>query len=355
MAISGLRLNLPLFKFSVGRLGASQRTWPELASETTVLEPGGERIFPPAIFLPGDLEKIRGYSPWRKQKTELELINGGKREVTPSVVHRLKDASIVGPTVYKGASRYAVGYEQQDSWLLDSESAADRRESVNLVTSWSGSRWFGCLLLDDYAREIMPADPENNLGMRSKDYIHDAQYRDVLGLGELPIARNVRARNLNVFFCTSTYKAEQYRQLRERLQPVLEDGRSANPVFIGRGTDGERREVGNASELEVKLREWGFDILSPSELTVDEIVRRTAGSRLVMGVEGSHLSHAVFTMAEGGTMVTLQPPSRIAMPYKEFTDVMDMRYALLIGDESGEDMFTVDLDALERLLGLCRF
>lgn len=72
-------------------------------------------------------------------------------------------------------------------------------------------------------------------------------------------------------------------------------------------------------------------------------------AKLVVGVEGSHLIHAMVTIAEGGTLLVLQPPNRFNNPLKDYTDCLGMNYAFLTG-HAVEDGFEVDLDQLARLL-----
>ena len=72
-------------------------------------------------------------------------------------------------------------------------------------------------------------------------------------------------------------------------------------------------------------------------------------ARIVIGVEGSHLSHAIFTMADDAAFLVLQPPDRFAMTYKEFADRMSMRFAFMVGT-AAEDGFTVDHDRLRRII-----
>ena len=66
----------------------------------------------------------------------------------------------------------------------------------------------------------------------------------------------------------------------------------------------------------------------PARLGAENIARRDPRARIVIGVEGSHLSHAIFSMADDGAFLKAQPPDRFAMPYKEFADRLGHRFGL---------------------------
>jgi hypothetical protein len=82
---------------------------------------------------------------------------------------------------------------------------------------------------------------------------------------------------------------------------------------------------------------------------VQEIVDHLAGARVVMGVEGSHLCHALYAMAEGGGLCVLQPPNRFTCINKDFADCLGLRYAFLTGTEAAAG-FRVEVKDLNRLL-----
>ncbi len=120
-------------------------------------------------------------------------------------------------------------------------------------------------------------------------------------------------------------------------------------VYLRRGIAGEPRVLVNEPELEVALRAVGFDILDPEQLSAREIAERSLDAAVVVAVEGSHLSHAIFSAADQATFLVIQPPDRFALAYKEFTDRMDMRFALVVADPV-EGGFAVALDEVHRLL-----
>jgi hypothetical protein len=70
---------------------------------------------------------------------------------------------------------------------------------------------------------------------------------------------------------------------------------------------------------------------------------------MVISCEGSHLSHAIYTMADDATLLVLQPPERFSLAFKAFTDRLDMRFAFVVGRPC-PDGFEIDLDELSGFL-----
>jgi capsular polysaccharide biosynthesis protein len=122
-------------------------------------------------------------------------------------------------------------------------------------------------------------------------------------------------------------------------------------VYLRRGIGGEPRRLINEAELEQALLALGFDILDPENLSAQDVAQRSLGARVVIAVEGSHLSHAIFSAAEQATFMVIQPPDRFALAYKEYTDRMDMRFALVVA-EPASGGFSVVIDEVHRLLEL---
>ena len=90
-------------------------------------------------------------------------------------------------------------------------------------------------------------------------------------------------------------------------------------------------------------------VVDPDTMSAQEIARISNGARLVVGLEGSHLAHSIYPIADAGTLLVLQPPLRFNNVYKDLSDAMGLNYAFLVGEPAAGG-FTVDLDRLGRLL-----
>jgi len=59
-------------------------------------------------------------------------------------------------------------------------------------------------------------------------------------------------------------------------------------------------------------------------------------------------------MRPGGAFLTLQPPNRFSNPIKNYADALGFGYGFVLGHQSGQDAFRVDLDDMLATLDLLR-
>lgn len=349
-----MQLNLPMVKRVARRLAA--RRAPEFhsfASRDWQLCAPEQVVVPPAIHLPGAMEKVRGLSPWRSWEIERLLVGGGRVDHAASTARLVTDVDLVGAFLYRGAAKLQPGYGEE-RLFQEAYGPSERLDEVHLVTSQSGSHFFGTLMLDDLPLGLIPQACDPCIAMVSRPYVHETGYRELL---ELPRAREVTRARIGRLICYSdfaqnSFKRARYERLRARLRGALGpqegNGRPVG-VYLRRGAAGEPRVLVNETALESALRTLSFDILDPDRLSAREIAKRSLNARVIVGVEGSHLSHAVFSAADGACFLVVQPPERFAMAYKEFTDRMDMRFALVVADPAPGG-FAVDINDVHRLL-----
>lgn len=349
-----MRINAALLGRMVRRLAC--RSAPDirtLASRNWTLCPAEETQTPPAIHLPGEVDRIQGLSPWRERNSELGLIAGGKTSHAASQAHLLENVELVGAWLYKGAAAAQPGYGKRQ-WLLRNAPPAQRLVETHLITVSTGSHFFGCLMLDDYPLALLPEPGAHCTLMPTQTYPHDAPYRQMLGLAHGTPVERARIDKLILYtdFAQNSLKARRYEKLRAKLRTCAQ--RQTQPgtgVYLRRGRTGELRLLENEAQIEHTLANLGFEIIDQMALSAAEIARRTLDAPLVVAVEGSQLSHAIYSAAPDAVFVVLQPPTRFAMAYKEFTDRVGMRFAFLVGEQAAEG-FTVSPSHLLRLLDL---
>lgn len=322
-----------------------------MASKHVVLHEAETVRLRPAIYADDALDRIERLSPWCTWDKEMLTVEGGMIEHAATEAFTFKDVRVSGPFLYRGAAQERHGFGPAQLVFEGMPSFQDL-DSVHLVTNWPAVEYFGQYLLDNFPLEIIPSESMAKIGLITRPYLHAAGYRDLLAL---PAPREVivgrcKQLTLNRDFSQNSFKAARYRQLRARLRTSM-PSKQERPlgVFLRRGATGERRILANEAEIEARLASIGFDIIVPAELDAAEIAQRTLDAPIVISVEGSHLSHAIFTVADDGAFLVLQPPNRFAMAYKEFADALDIRFAFIVGSQV-EDGFTVDLGELEKMI-----
>lgn len=348
-------INTPLLKRMLKRMvGGGALDIRTLASKTWTLCPAEQAHTPPAIHLPGEIDRIESVSHWRQHDVELASIRGGQVHHACSEAYLLEDVELVGAFLYKGAAVSQPGFGER-RWRLSGAVPLERYTESHLITSHMGSHFFGTLLLDDYPLSLLPPEGAHRLQMCTQPSQHNAQYRELLELPMSSPVQRARIDRLIVYtdFAQNSLKVKRYEVLRATLRKNCPRAATSSAgVYLRRGRSGELRLLENEAQIEEMLASMGFDIIDPMALTAAEISSRTLGAPLVISVEGSHLSHAIFSAADTATFVVLQPPDRLCMTYKEYTDqVGSMRFAFLVGDRSAHG-FRVEPDHLERLLDL---
>lgn len=348
-----MRLNLPMIARRARRLLVREvPTLTSLARENWTLCAAETRDAAPAIHLDGALDRVTALSPWRSWEVERSIIEGRAGSHAASTAHLIEDVDLVGAYLYKGAAKAQPGFGQE-LWMLPAAEALQHVDEGCLVTSAEGSHFFGPLLQSDFPLELISPGDARNFTVTTKPYGHSAEYRRLFGLPPERRLTRARFRRLIVYtdFAQNSFKIARYVELRRRLRAhVTAAGRARQRgVYLSRGRTGELRILSNEQAIIEFLDTQGFEILEPGSLRADEIAARTLEAPLVISVEGSHLSHAIFSMKDAGTMLVLQPPDRFAMPYKEFTDSLAMRFAFLVGIKT-HDGFEVPIDDLRRML-----
>lgn len=346
-----MSLNTAFLQRGLRRLiGGPIADFHELAVESWEICPEEEAIGRPALYPPGAIERIAGLSPWRDWEGERSLIDGkpGRHDATRA--HVIKDAVLAGAYLYCGRGTLRIGHGQQR--LLDPDLPRRRKiTEAHLTSSWTGADFFGNFVLDTFPLEMIPPQGALRLGARSKRYAHAEGYRTLLDLPapECPDHAQVGRLTLYSDYAQNSFKEARYRALRTRLRQYLGTPRAPIGVFLRRGSDGERRQLVNEAALIDVLTMHGFDILDLDRMDSAEIARRSLDARIVIGVEGSHLSHAIYTIADTGAFLVIQPPERFALPYKEFADRMGMNFGFVVALPA-EGGFAVDLDDILMML-----
>lgn len=346
-----MRLNTAYLKYGLRRLIRVPFVHlHELAVESWEICPEEEKISPPAVYPPGALDRVRGLSPWRDWETERNLIEGGPGLDGATRAYVIHEAVLAGAQLYCGSGRMRVGHGGQH--LLDPDLPPRQRiTDAHMASSWTGADFFGNFLLDSFPLEMIPPPGAVSLGARSKHYAHASGYRTLLDLPEPERPGHAVIGRLTFYsdHPQNSFKEARYRALRDRLRQYLGTSRAPAGVFLRRGSDGERRALVNEAALIDLLTLRGFDIVDPDRMDAEEVARRMLDAPVVIGVEGSHLSHAIYTMADAGALLVIQPPDRFAMPYKEFTDRMGMTFGFVVG-QPAEGGFAVDLADIDLVL-----
>lgn len=321
------------------------------AIERRELCPAEEVTRPPALHPDGAMDRIIALSPWRDWEVERGLIAGTPILHAPTEALILPDVVLAGAYLYRGGAKERIGHGE--ARMLDPDLPPSQTiPEACLVSGWTGADFFGNFMQDSLPLEMIPGGDAPRIAAPTKPYSHASGYRVLLDLPEPPMPRHARIGRLTIYrdFSQNSFKLARYRQLRARLRSAIGTFPSPKGIFIRRGsTQGEPRWLKNEEQLEEMLGKLRFDIIDPDQMQADTIARIALDAPVVVSVEGSHLGHALYALADGGAFLVIQPPNRFAMPYKEVADCLGMRFGFVVGhpDHGG---FNVDLKEIHYML-----
>lgn len=321
----------------------------ELATRRWQLAPPSQAITPPAVFLPGQLERITGWV-FADEHPGREMIGGQAVTHAATLAYELRDAWLVDGVLYKGA---ACLHLSPRSHRVPQLHVHHELSDAGIYGSPAGNRWFGQWLMDDCPAYPLARDVGVPVTTARHPGAHATAYEAWLGMRPT-VVRSAWLQRAVLFSDVGQNrdKHRRFRAMSDALLRHVEPAAEHPGVLIVRGLAGERRVLLGERALAERLRERrGLRILDPMQADVPTIVRTCAGARVVLGVEGSALIHGILALRPGAAVLALQPPGRFCGLYKHLTDRDGQRFAFVVGRPEGEG-FRVDADEVERTLDL---
>lgn len=330
------------------RMAGQSRDFWALADETWHPSPGETRAFPAAICLPGQLDRITATVFGDERETLMALTDGRPEEIGPTLAARFRDVDLVDGVLYKGGAELHLK-PRKSRWPVAAR--PDHSVSGALYDTWIGLRYFGNWLMDNtetYRLAELAGVPTT---IRTDSAGHRAAYERLLGITPQRVAGDVHFEEL-IFFQDLANNSGKLSRAADRRARLLA-GRDATPkpgVFLLRGRTGDLRLMENEAELADGLyRRHGIVPMQAEDHTVDELLDACAGARVLIGVEGSQMTHGLTIMPPGSTFLALFPPDRVTAAMKLMTDRLEMFFGVVIG-QGDAGSFRIDPDEVEATL-----
>lgn len=301
----------------------------------------------PAIYLANDLDKVTAVMADTSWEQEMQRIKGGEVEHAATLAYCISDCVLLDGSLYKGAVRQPL--TKQSPPFLTSNNVQPIPQGV-LASTFYGSLYFGHWITDDLTMYLAAEALGTPIQPARKPYGHEPGYLNLLNIRPHNVTR-AHFDNLTLLddFSQNSYKYQRYQELRSRLQISSTTANPGGQIFIRRGQQGAARELTNAGQIEQVLQANGFEIIDPEQSTVREIVSTVLGARVVVGLEGSHMSHCFYTMAQNGGLCLLQPPFRFNNVLKNYTDCLGISYGFVVGRET-DGGFVIDPNELLKVI-----
>jgi hypothetical protein len=330
----------------LARIFAGSKNYQEVSYKSSILYPNETKLSSPAIYLEGQLDKITGFIEGVTLEIERKRLSASMKEHKATIAYHIHDALVLDGYVYKGSMKHAL--------VATSESFFKRKvteytSKAVLACTFCGNSFFSHWMIDDLTLTLAAQELGEAIATPREPYTHEPDYLNLFGIqtrqvtqlkcGELLVIDDVGQ---------NSFKRQRYESLRSSLKK-LTPLEANSGIMIRRGKSGVSRIMTNEDEVAQFLQTRGFSIVDPQNMSAQEIVRKMLGAKIIVGTEGSHMAHGLFTMADCGTIINLQPPYRFHGLFKDFTDCLDMRYAFVVGNDAPGG-FTIDLEELARTL-----
>jgi capsular polysaccharide biosynthesis protein len=329
------------------RLVFGNKTLEEIASAREELSPAKKFFHPQPAYEKSDLSRITGFGFGTTRAFEMEQTQAIRRVHQPTVAYTVKDLLHIDGIFYANRFKHSVTLSRGHAlvWGLATEIAGGV-----LGQSWIGAKFFGHWLLDDIPLARLAGQRGVPLGINRPLQPQQKQYLDLFDAPLVPLPQTAWVRTLEIVQDSgmNDLRVQRWRAMRRQFAASANALKQPG-VFLMRGRTGEQRLLSNEMQVADLLIARGFNVVNPGLASLNEVRTATANARLVVGVEGSQLSHGLLGVADGGAMVVLQPPFRFNNAYRERCDLLGITYAFIVG-HTAEGGFSVDVDALARLL-----
>lgn len=318
------------------------------AARAVELSPGITLPRSAAIALPGEWERIETFQPTGVPTWELKHRERGEDFHPATIARMFRNALVADNCVYAGQAFQAVA-EGRRRPILGGKPAS--LPAAQLCSTYVSEMFFGHWLADGLSLELLaeqrglPA-----LTLPGEPFGHEPSYRTRARLWPVdpPIARVeelwiVEDQHMNLG------RIHRLRTLRERLRDP--EAKGPKRVFLDRGRTGAARDIGNRDAVMQALRREGFVEVFPEEESADTLAAKLSGAEILIGVEGSALSHAVMLLPRGAAILELQSPQQFTMIWKAYTDYVGIHIGFVVGERRGES-FDVPIQRLLKTLEL---
>jgi hypothetical protein len=323
-----------------------------IAGEPTDRELLHRQIIEPVVapsILPEAFERISASDGDSTLEEQLKWLT--ETEVIHQPVYRYRIKSgLACSNGYYGRSDY-VRFNKLDVLSLFGGDLqhVDRASYVNTGVS---TKFFGHWLWDACSTSFLNEDTPLFMTCPSPCY-HCSDYISAFQLEPLT-ASMVLADELLVYqdFSQGPNKAERYRKMRTLLREQFSARRKSDYVYLRRGDSGVRRTIRNEAKLLDRLARDGWDIVDVTTMTVPEMQERLLDCQAVLGVEGSNMTHANFSVAAGGVMIFLTPHDRLTAVHLGICRANGTKVGFSIMNGSQAEGYEVDVDEVFETIDL---
>ncbi|MDF2232256.1 glycosyltransferase 61 family protein [Albimonas sp. CAU 1670] len=341
---------IPLLNALRRRTGGGPAERDAHAAAREVLQPEEVEGVRPPVLLEAGVERIRAPAPFSVLETERAIVTA-ERVVHDPVIRWTFERAVATP---HGWANAAFG-ERYDRAMLSDPLRGElaRVGSLHYCIGFVSWRFFGHWLTDAVAASLLAPEDEATWLSHPPAWSHCRDYRALLGLAPLD-APAALAERLHVYqdYSQGSLKRERNRRIRARMRARADGAQGGGRVYLRRGEGGVRRMIENEDALIEALSRDGFRVVDVLSSDARTLVERTLDAEVVVSLDGSHLDHTHFTVAEGGVQLAMIEPDRFTLRQVGICRANGVIPASVVLEGSAQAGYRVDVDEVFRTLEL---
>lgn len=300
----------------------------------------------PAIYEQSQLSIVRSCGFKSTIENEIAKLNATSFTESAALLFKLNNALVLGGEIFSESSRHYISRSNPYRRIF---SRIESFSTVAVSNSTQGLKYFGHWLRDDCATYELARDFGKVISL-SRPHWPDCDGYQTAFDQRWEEKKSFFAKELTIFqdIGFSRSKKKRLTDLRARIRHGSNNSSRYDIVYIKRGKSGSRRLIINEDYLVEALEHHGIRIVEP-ETGFEGLASNCLDSSMMITLEGSQAAHGVYMLANGGSLLVIQPPERFYNPHLEWTRLLGMNYGIVVGEAVGDDIF-VDPDEVLRMV-----
>lgn len=322
----------------------------DIADERIEIYPSTNSFVQPSHFFENELQNILKYHPETTQKIEMLRIKGGPVVHQATICWQINNAYISDNAIYKKNFKKIF-----PKCISPEKKVLVNNDELALVSSYQGIKYFGHWLRDDVITYIAAKQFGQPINFPTPSWPDKRIYSDVFDqcwnqhyLGKI--------KTLSIFqdFAQNDYRLERYKQLRSLVRAKYNSAKNNGYIYLKRGLTGANvRNLVNEEKLIETLEKYNFTILDITQHSLEYLIENLLDAKLVITLEGSHQNHVLYTLADSGSLIILQPPNLFNNSAKDWCNVLGFKHGLSIC-KATEEGFVVNIETIIKLIEFMR-